>query len=392
MISSTIIRAAVLLLAATPLFCQQGIDEHLRQAQADLQEHRPDLAIAEYRAIVAIDPGNVDARGNAGVLEYFQGRYASAVQDLRAAVKMQPQLWKLEALLGMAEKRTGDLRGAQSDLEKSFPQLREEKLRIQAGMELIEIDYGLSDLDRAAEVVNVLRQLKPGDVDILYTAHRIYSELSDETMLSLAMVAPDSARMHQLMAHELAREGDNQGAIAHYRAALKIDPRLSDIHFELGEMLNTSSSASDREAAEKEYRVALEENPFDEKSECRLGDIALRQSDMKTAAAYYTKALQMRPDDPDANFGLAKILMSMRRPKEAEPHLERAVQLDPYNPASHYRLGVLYRELGRPADSHSELAKFEKLKKMKSRLQTVYQQMRLEPGGPRRQADQDMPN
>ena len=73
-------------------------------------------------------------------------------------------------------------------------------------MELIELYYGRSELPKAAEAANVLRQVKPDDPDILYTAHRIYSELADETTLALAMVAPDSARMKQLTAHELARQ------------------------------------------------------------------------------------------------------------------------------------------------------------------------------------------
>jgi cytochrome c-type biogenesis protein CcmH/NrfG len=218
-------------------------------------------------------------------------------------------------------------------------------------------------------------------VDIIYTAHLIYSELADETMLSLAMLAPDSARMHQLMAHEMAREGNNKGAIANYRAALKIDPNLSDIHFELAEMLNTSSSSADRAAAEKQYKAALAENPFDEKSECRLGDIALRRSNLKLAKAHYVKALKIWPGDPDANLGLAKILMSMQKPKEAEPYLERAVKLDPYDPASRYRLATLYRELGQMAESRRELAEFEKLKKMKNELQKIYEQMNLVPKG-----------
>ena len=221
-------------------------------------------------------------------------------------------------------------------------------------MELIEIDYGLSDLGKAAEIVNVLRQLRPTDVDILYTAHRIYSDFSDETMLSLAMIAPNSARMHQLMGHELARQ------------------------------------ATDRAEAEKEYRAALAENPFDEKSLCKLGDIALRRSDLNSASDYYVRALKLEPNDVDANLGMARILMNRHEPTKAEPHLERAVQLKPFSPVSHYHLGVLYRELGRPDDAHRELAEFEKLKKMKARLGDIYQQMRLQPGK-QDQPDTDLP-
>ncbi len=382
----TVIGLSLLLMIANAVFCQSSasrqdaIQGHARQAQIDLQNKKPDLAIKEYQAILAIDPDSLDARANLGVTEYFAGRYREATDQLQAALKLRPELFKLQALLGMSEKRTGDMPKAQNDLETALPHLDEEKLRTQAGMELIEVDYALNDLAKAAEVVNGLRQSKPSDPDILYTAHRIYADLVDETTLSLAMVAPQSARMHQLMAHELARRADNEGAIGHYREALKLEPHHSDLHFELAEMLNGSSSAATQAEAEKEYRAALAENPFDEKSECRLGDIAARRSDQKGALEYYTRALRLQPNDTDANLGLAKALMALHEPQEAKAPLLHAVQLEPFSPASHYRLGILYRELGQAEESRRELAEFERLKKEKNNLQSLYQSLRLQPG------------
>ena len=53
------------------------VASHARQAKEFLKEQRPDLAIPEFRAIVALDPNNVDARGNLGVLllHYKQTSY-----------------------------------------------------------------------------------------------------------------------------------------------------------------------------------------------------------------------------------------------------------------------------------------------------------------------------
>jgi cytochrome c-type biogenesis protein CcmH/NrfG len=385
----------VFFILSGPAFSQaapntQSIESHAHQAQQDLQPGKPAEAFTELNAILALDPNNLNARANVGVLQFFGGDYAKAIQNLRSALKLKPDSWKLQALLGMAEKRTGENVSAQSDLEKTFPHLQEQKLKIEAGMELIELDYAQSDLGKAAEVINALRQAKPEDVDILYTAHRIYSALADETTLSLALLAPDSARMKQLMAHELARQAKNDAAIARYREAIKIDPKRSDLHFELAEMLNTSSSEADKAEAEKEYKAALAENPFDEKSVCRLGDIALRRADMKAASAYYTKALQMQPNDAEANLGLARVLMSQHQPKEAQRYLEHAVQLEPFDPAAHYRLSVLDRELGRADEARLQLQEFQKYKKMKSRLSDLYQEMRLSPGK-QAQTDSDVP-
>jgi tetratricopeptide (TPR) repeat protein len=357
----------------------QQIESHSRQAQDYLRRNQPDMAAREFAAILELDPNNLDASGNLGVMLFFQGEYAKAAPHLRAAVKLRSNLWKIQALLGMSEKRIGQTAAAQSDLEKSFPQLQEEKLRIQAGMELIEIYYGTGNLDKAAGIVGTLRQLAPTDTDILYTAYRIYSDLAGESTLTMAMLAPKSARMHQVMAQEMARQGNTEGAIAHYREAVKLDPKLPGLHFEMAEALNLSSVPADQEQVEKEYRAALSDNPFDEKAECRLGEIALKASDLEAAASHYKRALELQPNDAEACVGMGRTLTQMHRPADAEPYLKRAAQIEPFTAATHYRLSQVYRAAGRTDDAQKELAEFQRLKDMKERLKQVYQEMRLQP-------------
>jgi tetratricopeptide (TPR) repeat protein len=355
---------------------QQQIEAHNRQAQQYLKENRADLASAELRAVIALDPNNVDARGNLGVMLFFQGDYANAIPQLRAALKLQPGLWKIEALLGMSEKRTSDAQGALDDLEKAFPKLQEEKIRIETGMELIEIYNGTGDLDRAAAIVSALRGSYPTNVDVLYASYRIYSDLAGESMLSLSMVAPDSARMHQVMAHEMARQGDTEAAIRNYREALRLGPQLPGLHFELAEALHASSSPAEKQEAEVEYKAALAVNPFDEESERRLGEIAAERGEQKEAYEYYSRALQLQPNDPEANIDLAK-LVSTNQPEKAEALLQRAIQLDPTIAVAHYRLSLLYRNAGRTADAQKELEEYRKYKEMKEKLRGVYKEMRL---------------
>jgi tetratricopeptide (TPR) repeat protein len=359
---------------------QQQIASHLKQAQDDLRAQRPDLAIGEFKAIVALDPQNADARGNLGVLLFFQGAYAESIPHLRAALKLQPTLWKIQALLGMAEKRTGDIPNALRDLEKSFPNLKEQKIRVDAGMELIDIDSASGDLPKAVAIVGALRDEDPTNVELIYTAYRIYSDLLDEARLSLTVVAPGSARVHQMMAHELAKQGQTEEAIANYREALKIDPNVSGLHFELAEMLNSSAVPGGHEEAKKEYDAALAVNPQDERAECRLGDLAALWGDQKSAAEHYNRALKLQPNDAEAIIGLAKTLMTANQPDKAMPLLEQAVQLDPTNAVVHFRLSTIYRKMSRTSDADRELAEYQKYKAMKEKLRETYRQMRLQTG------------
>src|SRR5215472_9756533 len=74
-----------------PTSAQDRIAEHERMAQQYLRQKRPDLAIPELQKIVALDPRNVDAHANLGVLLFFQGNYQEALPQLRNAIDLQPQ-------------------------------------------------------------------------------------------------------------------------------------------------------------------------------------------------------------------------------------------------------------------------------------------------------------
>ena len=357
---------------AQPQPGREQIELHNRKASEYLRANKPDLAASEFRAILAIDPNNVEAHGNLGAVLFFKDAYADAIPQLRAALKLRPTLWKTRSLLGISEKRTGDAEAARLDLEKAFPNVTDTKVRIQTGMELIEIYSAAGDLDKAATTVNILRKLEPMDGGIVYAAYRIYSDLADESLLSLSVVDPNSGRMHQALAHELAKRGDTEGAIENYRAALKLDTQLPGVHFELAEMLSTLDTPESSRDAEQEYRAALNANPLDEQSECRLGDIAIHTNDLQSATQHYDRALQLRPNYPEANIGLAKVLMSRDQPQKAEPLLQRALRSDPTSSVAHFRLSAVYRKTGRMADAKREIEEYQRYREMKNKLHAIY--------------------
>lgn len=355
------------------------IAQHQRLAQQYLREQKPDLAIPELKKVVELDPGNVDARANLGVLLFFRGQYAESIPQLQAALNLQSNLGKVRALLGFAEEHTSDLADARKDLEAAFPMIDERKLKIEVGLELVGLYTESSDLDHAAGILTQLKNAYPDAPEVLYAAYRTYADLSGESMLSLSLVAPDSAQMHQLLAHEETREGNTNGAIAQYRKAIAIDSHLPGVHFELAELLHTSEDPQVKKAAEQEYRAALADNPHDEKAICALAEIAAAKGDFHQEYDDYAKAVALQPADANAKLGLAKVLIDMNQSDKALPLLQASEQLEPTDSTVHYRLATLYRKSGRMDDARREVELYKKYKDLKDKLRAVYKELQVQP-------------
>ncbi len=362
------------LIAQTAPDSAQTVGALEQRVQKLLQEQKPQLAIPLLRQILALDPKNLNAQANLGVLEFFQGGYAEAIPHLRSALEAQPNLGRVEVLLGIAEKRTGDPKSAQTHLEHAFANVDDKNIRIQAGLELAELDAAAGRLEGALQVAAKLEELAPENPRILLVAYQISRQVTYKSLLSAAVAAPDSAEMHMMMAGELGRQGDRANAIAQYRQAIRLNPQLPGAHFELAEQLRTAPDPALSAEAEKEFRAAIEVNRYDALSWRQLAGILAAKGDFKNAEAHYRKALAIQPNDSDAEAGLAIVLISTNRPDEAISLLENALRDDPANLTAHYRLSVLYRRAGRTAEAQRETEAFRHYQDVKDKLGKVFKQ------------------
>ncbi len=374
--------AALILLLGVPLCVsqttgdkQQEFAAHATKAQEYLREKRPDLAIPELQAAVALEPDSIDTRANLGVLLFFRGEYDKALPQLRAAVAMKADLWKIQSLLGIAERRTGDDHQGRIDLETAFPHLEEEKLKVDVGLDLIESYTATGDFSKASDVIALLLKLRPTDPSLLYASYRIHSSMMAEALLTLSLVAPDSAQMHQAVAHEMQRTQDLAGTIRNLREALALDPRLPGIHFELAEALHASDDEKLHAEAEEQYKLAVETNPNDPKAASRMGDIEVEKGDLAAAEKDYRQALRLEPDSADATIGLANVLSQKGDQTAAMTLLEQVIAADPANYLAHFRLSAVYRKLNRAEDAKRELDAYKRYKDMHEKLKTIYQKM-----------------
>jgi tetratricopeptide (TPR) repeat protein len=362
-----------------------GAHDHLRKAEAYLKANDPSSAAREFEAVLALNPKNAEAYANLGVIAFVQQDCATASGNFRKALDIDPSLVRIQALLGLCEKKMGKP-SARALLEKSFPKLVDKRLRLQVGMELASLYDEQGDSGGTASVMRALVDLDPDNVDVLFMAQRVYSELADDTLNKLAVLAPDSARMQQVIAERLVNGGDLAGAIAHYRKALQINPRLPGVHFELGEAILESapSDPGAQKEAENEFKTAVNVYGDSAKTECQFGNIAYSQSDLDGAFAHYQRAYQLNPNEVEAQMGLARILMAREKPQEAIKYLRMAVNRDPLNAGAHYRLAQAYRRAQMMEEAKKEAKLVEEIKSTKDRVEALYHEMNI----PRRPTDE----
>jgi len=352
------------------------IRAHLSRGEAALRANNPATAEAEFRDALAIDPRNAEANSNLGVLEYGRGDYPHACENFRKAFTVQPSLIKAEALLGLCERRIGEPAAAKH-LENSFAELQDAKLRTQVGIELVGIYYASGETERAVAVTQKLVDLNPEDPNLLYAAQRLYNELADATLNKLAIVAPNSARMQQVMAERLINAGDLEPAIHHYQKALELDPHLPGIRYELAQaILETSRfDASIQAAAIKQAEEAQRLEGDNANLECLLARIASLENDDARAHEHYRQALTLDPGNAEAQVGLARMLMATSDFREAKKLLQMAVDSDPLNNTAHYRLAMVDKKLGLEAEAQKEARLAQEIKAARDNVQRLYLEM-----------------
>jgi tetratricopeptide (TPR) repeat protein len=165
-------------------------------------------------------------------------------------------------------------------------------------------------------------------------------------------VPPDSAKARLLTAKMMMGEQLEEMAEPELRAAVKLEPKVPEAHFMLGEL---AIFRGDTDAGIAELREEIALNPAFSMAYYRLGDAFTRKDLWEQAVAPLEKAIWLNPDFSSPYILLGKAYYHTGRLEFAEGMLKRAVSMDPNNAGAHYLLANVYRDLGRQEDSRKEL-------------------------------------
>lgn len=358
----------MLFLSARCLAQATPASSHIEQAHRFIAQGNTQAAIGEYQAAVAADPSSVEAQGNLGVLQFFANQCDAALPHLKSALALNPAEARVQALVGICQKRAGETEEAERNLTAALPLLQNPKLHSLILSNLAQIEYARGELQQASIYIAELMKSDPGDPDVLYLAFRIYNDLADSARDKLTIVAPDSGRIHLLMAEEFIKAGDAPNAIHQYELALKQDPSFLGVHFELGEaLLKEGLGEENLTRATSELQLAMKEDPRNAAAEAKLGFIEGFRGHTAPAEAFYRRALALNPNQLEALLGLGAILRERSEYAKAAELYARASLSDPLDESIHFRLAQVYRLLSKKAEADREMQLFKEIRDLKSK-------------------------
>jgi tetratricopeptide (TPR) repeat protein len=334
-------------------------NDQFRLATEAMKAGRLEDAAQGFSTIVGSSPGFAEAHLNLGLIREEQGRNEEAVASFLKALALKPRLRGANLFLGVAEYRLNELGKAAVALHKEtsyFP------TDANAWMWLGVIDLAAEHPEEAVTALDKAAKLAPDDVDILYhrgRAHLLVSKASYERMFH---AAPNSWRVHQVLAQADSESDRDMDAIAEYQVAITLAPQQPGLHEELA---SEYSKTGKPDEAEAELRKELEIDPHNASALYKLGTLQVEAGEAGQGKTAIQTALRQHPGLKDAEYYLGRAEMSLGNDAAASDRFKQAVTSDS-DPEiiqqAWYQLAIVYRRLHRTEDAQKALATFQKLK------------------------------
>ncbi|MGD0462048.1 MAG: tetratricopeptide repeat protein [Tepidisphaeraceae bacterium] len=269
------------------------------------QTGRIDLAVDLIRRAIALNPQVASYHSNLGRLLCDQGRFDEAIVVCRQALGLNP-----------------NLADAHNNLANAF--------------------YGKGQLDEAIAAYRKALRIRPDHLDALKNLGVVLGAKGDrdrgiEVYRQLLRFQPDDAEAHNDLGNLLAQKGRLDEAIASYRRAIELAPDLASAYSNLGQALCDQGKAEDALAA---CRRAIHLKPDFAEAHNVLGLALTAGKRFDEAIAEFGRTLQLKPGFIYAHNNLGAALYQAGKIDEAILEYRRALELDPDDPQILTNLGL----------------------------------------------------
>lgn len=155
----------------------------------------------------------------------------------------------------------------------------------------------------------------------------------------------ENAFIYNSMGLAMVAKRDYKGAEKAFKAALKLNTELTDVHNNLGVLY---SEMGRQEDAFKEFTLVTRDPnyPTPEKALYNMGELYLRDKNYELAMMYYRRSVEKRPRFAMGYRGLGAVYLAMQEPEQARMQFETALEFDPDDLPSLYEMARLHDRRG----------------------------------------------
>ena len=182
---------------------------------------------------------------------------------------------------------------------------------------------------------------------LTFQQSRMYADMRTFYRTTLAR-NPGAWMAHNNLGNLLREDGDMDGAIRHFEAALRVRPDLVKAHNNLANVYRDQRRMPEAIA---EYRRALALDPSYIEAHSNLGNLLRETKQLDEALGHLQEAVRLDPGYAEAqnNYGIA--LREAGRMAEAMTHFEAALRANAGFAPAHLNLALSYSLLGREAEA-----------------------------------------
>lgn len=252
---------------------------------------------------------------------FCRGDYVQAVQRAKAHLRTYPRDVPVRVVLARAELAQGKPLNAFEELKKA-----------------LEFD--------------------PKNIDALYYLSLVSRELSRTEYQRLFSMAPDSFRVHQLLAEAALGAENPSEAEKQFNKALELDPKSVEVLTAIGELKRSQSKFDEAIAY---YAQAEKNGPLNYDIAYGLGACYTYKQEYSQAIEWLSKAAALEPDIAAGRFALANALFQEGQLESAVTELKEALRLEPRMRQAYFLLGRAYSKLGHPEDAKAAIKKLDEL-------------------------------
>ena len=161
-------------------------------------------------------------------------------------------------------------------------------------------------------------------------------------------LAPDQARIHDLLGKALTRLGRNEDALASFDRALALGAATASLH---GGRADALVALHRLDEAVASYDRALAIRPDSANDWCNRGAVLHDLRRHEQAAESFSRAIALARDFAPAHYNHGNALAALNRHEQALASLERAIALEPGYVDAHNNRANALDQLGRHADA-----------------------------------------